>query len=219
MSIEVRNTAGVLISNVSDLTIDSTTVPSVLIGKGYPGWGKYNNENHIALLENFAYTSAPSNPLEGMFWYNSTSTVKEPSYWDGSNWIKVPSQFSSAAAQLTRLSGADALDFTQTGAIPVHTGAANTKSLVTSMMLIPRSGAAPTGAPAIFVLEISTGTGDVSDPIVLSGLSTASVFASYQISGVNRIVGAGETVSLNVKTAAGGTLDCDVYLFGKVIRT
>ena len=43
------------------------------IGKGYAGYGEVIHENVLHLLENFANTSAPTKPIEGQLWYNSTN--------------------------------------------------------------------------------------------------------------------------------------------------
>jgi hypothetical protein len=44
-----------------------------LIGKGYAGYGESIAENFLHLLENFSNTSAPSKPIEGQLWYDSTN--------------------------------------------------------------------------------------------------------------------------------------------------
>ena len=43
------------------------------IGKGYAGYGEVIHENFLHLLENFANTSAPSKPITGQLWYDSTA--------------------------------------------------------------------------------------------------------------------------------------------------
>tara|TARA_B100001778_G_scaffold13448_1_gene10399 strand:- start:173 stop:1555 length:1383 start_codon:yes stop_codon:yes gene_type:complete len=43
------------------------------VGKGYAGYGEVIAENFLHLLENFANTSAPSKPIEGQLWYDSTA--------------------------------------------------------------------------------------------------------------------------------------------------
>ena len=44
------------------------------VGKGYAGYGEVIHENFLHLLENFANTSAPSKPIEGQLWYDSTNS-------------------------------------------------------------------------------------------------------------------------------------------------
>ena len=58
---------------VNDGTIDTSTSIG-LIGKNYTRFGETLNENMLHLLENFANTNAPSNPTEGMLWYDTTNS-------------------------------------------------------------------------------------------------------------------------------------------------
>ena len=44
------------------------------IGKGYAGYGESIAENFLHLLENFANTSAPTKPIEGQLWWDSTNS-------------------------------------------------------------------------------------------------------------------------------------------------
>ena len=57
---------------VQDGVINTQTDLS-LIGKGYAGYGESIAENFLHLLENFSNTSAPSKPIEGQLWYDSTN--------------------------------------------------------------------------------------------------------------------------------------------------
>ncbi len=43
------------------------------VGKGYAGYGEVIAENFLALMENFANTSAPTKPITGQLWYDSTA--------------------------------------------------------------------------------------------------------------------------------------------------
>src|SRR6056300_374512 len=44
------------------------------IGKGYAGYGETIAENFLHLLENFSNTSAPTKPIEGQLWWDSTNS-------------------------------------------------------------------------------------------------------------------------------------------------
>ena len=43
------------------------------IGKGYAGYGEIIAENFLHLMENFANTSAPTKPITGQLWWDSTN--------------------------------------------------------------------------------------------------------------------------------------------------
>ena len=56
---------------VQDGVVNSQTDLS-FIGKGYAGYGEKIAENFLHLLENFANGTAPSKPILGQIWYDST---------------------------------------------------------------------------------------------------------------------------------------------------
>ena len=58
---------------VQDGVVNTQTDLS-FIGKGYAGYGEVIAENFLHLLENFSNTSAPSKPIQGQLWWNSTNS-------------------------------------------------------------------------------------------------------------------------------------------------
>jgi hypothetical protein len=58
---------------VNDGVVDTSTSIN-LIGKNYSRFGEILNENMLQLLENFANSTAPSNPTEGQLWYDTTDS-------------------------------------------------------------------------------------------------------------------------------------------------
>ena len=53
-------------------------------GRNVTGYGQIIAENFLALLENFASGSAPTNPVEGQLWYNSLEGILQ--IWDNTQW-------------------------------------------------------------------------------------------------------------------------------------
>ena len=86
MSYILNKTNGVSIATVPDATIDLTTDLS-LPGRNYAGYGEYQNENFIKLLEHFANTTAPSKPIEGEIWYDTTN--KHLNFYDSVEWKSI----------------------------------------------------------------------------------------------------------------------------------
>lgn len=72
MSYIINKTDGSVLTEVVDGTVDQTSTDLTLIGKNASSYGEFFNENLIRLLENFANTTAPSNPIEGQLWYDTT---------------------------------------------------------------------------------------------------------------------------------------------------
>ena len=52
-------------------TIANNSTSLTLIGKQYDQYGEVIAENFVKLLENFSYTSAPTNPTPGQVWHDS----------------------------------------------------------------------------------------------------------------------------------------------------
>lgn len=84
MSYQLNKTDGTLLIDLIDGQIDTESTNLVLVGRNYTGYGEYFNENFIKLLENFANTAAPSNPLTGQVWWDSAD--QRLKVYDGTVW-------------------------------------------------------------------------------------------------------------------------------------
>jgi len=71
MTYNINKTDGTLLAQVADSAIDQTSTDITLIGKNVSGYGEYINENFIKILENFASSTQPSNPITGQIWYDT----------------------------------------------------------------------------------------------------------------------------------------------------
>jgi hypothetical protein len=84
MSYQLNKTDGTLLLDLIDGQIDTASTNLTLVGRNYTGYGEYFNENFIRLLENFSNTAAPSNPLTGQLWWDSTE--QRLKVYNGSVW-------------------------------------------------------------------------------------------------------------------------------------
>lgn len=79
-------------TNGNTITIEdnalNTTYGVQLIGKNRLGYGTSMNQNFFRLMENFSYSSAPSNPVSGQLWWDTTGFLK---VYTGSTWKEVSS--------------------------------------------------------------------------------------------------------------------------------
>ncbi len=88
MTYKINKTDGSLLKEILDSEIDQVATDLTLIGKNVTGYGEYLNENFVKLLENFASTTEPNNPIAGQIWFDLTdSRIK---VYDG-NGFKVAS--------------------------------------------------------------------------------------------------------------------------------
>lgn len=82
-------TNGNLLVIVPDGTSDSATTSLTLVGRNFPGYGIYLNQNFVKLTENFSNGSAPNNPLRGQLWWDSSNILLK--VYDGAQWKVVGS--------------------------------------------------------------------------------------------------------------------------------
>jgi hypothetical protein len=75
MSYTINLTNGNLLVTVPDGTINTTACSQTLVGKNYAGYGQFLDDNFVHLLENAANSTAPSAPLTGQLWYNTTTGI------------------------------------------------------------------------------------------------------------------------------------------------
>ena len=72
MAYTINKTDGSVVTTITDGTSDNTTSLQ-LFGKSFSGFGEGLNENLVKLLENAASTAAPSAPLKGELWFDTTT--------------------------------------------------------------------------------------------------------------------------------------------------
>lgn len=95
MAYTIVKTNGDTLTTVPD-TETNTDYGITLVGRNYSGYGIYLNDNFVSLMENFAKSTAPAQPLEGQLWWN-TGTM-ELQVWEGSVWKKLSHLTSSSTA-------------------------------------------------------------------------------------------------------------------------
>lgn len=91
MSYIINNSRGQVVAVVADGTVNTTATDLTLVGRGLTDYGTYENENYIYLLENFANSSAPLQPVLGQLWYDSTSDVMSV-YDSAGDWAALADQ-------------------------------------------------------------------------------------------------------------------------------
>jgi microcystin-dependent protein len=90
---------GSLLTTVADSTLDTTHATLRFPGKGYQNYGQPVLENLVWIMQHFAGTSAPSLPLAGQCWYDTTSnTIK---VYNGVTWDSAGGVTISGSAPIT----------------------------------------------------------------------------------------------------------------------
>jgi microcystin-dependent protein len=74
-NITLSNGTELITGGLLDNTTDSANSSLTLVGKNYKGYGLFINQNVVRLMENFANTTAPTAPIPGQLWFNSTTKL------------------------------------------------------------------------------------------------------------------------------------------------
>ena len=120
MAYTINKTDGTVIATITDGTVDTSTSLQ-LFGKSYSGFGEGLNENLVKLLENSASTSAPTAPLTGELWFDtSANSIK---VYDGTS-FKPTGGARSQSAEPTSASAGDLWHDSDDDQVYFYTGSA-----------------------------------------------------------------------------------------------
>ena len=120
MAYTINKTDGTAITTITDGTSDNTTTLQ-LFGKSFSGFGEGLNENLVKLLENSASTSAPTAPLKGELWMDTTTNQLK--VYDGTS-FKPTGGAKSSSSTPTSASAGDLWHDTTNDQLYVYTGSA-----------------------------------------------------------------------------------------------
>ena len=120
MAYTINKTDGTIVTTITDGTVDNTTSLQ-LFGKSYSGFGEGLNENLVKLLENAASTAAPTAPLKGELWFDTTTNQLK--VYDGTS-FKPTGGSKSSSSQPTSASAGDLWHDTANDQLSVYTGSA-----------------------------------------------------------------------------------------------
>ena len=94
-TINLTNGTTLIPGGLSDGTVDNSHSSLTLIGRDYAGYGTFLNSNFVRLLENFANSSSPPNPLKGQLWWDTANNILR--VYSGTSW-KISTGATSAPA-------------------------------------------------------------------------------------------------------------------------
>jgi hypothetical protein len=103
VSYQITLTNGNVLTVVPDTQLVSTYASLDLIGKDYDGFGTVLNNNLVHIIENFADSVPPNNPIVGQVWYDTVSN--SINFWNGTQFQTVGIFISSATAPLNPQEG------------------------------------------------------------------------------------------------------------------
>ncbi len=145
MAYTINHANGQLLTTVTDGTINIASTSLTLIGKDYAGYGQFLNENFVYLLENFANTTSPANPIAGQLWWDTTNNILR--VYSGTTWKistgATSAPFATPPGDLSALGG-DLWFDTTNNQLKVYTGATWVTVGPVASSSVGNSGAVPT---------------------------------------------------------------------------
>ncbi len=75
MAYTITKTDGTTLTTIIDGTTDTASTSLTLIGKNFPGYGVFLNQNFVKLLENFSNTTSPDDPVSGQLWWDNSNKL------------------------------------------------------------------------------------------------------------------------------------------------
>ena len=185
MSYIINNTRGQIVAVVGDGTVNTTATDLALVGRAVTNYGDYQNENYVYLLENFANGTAPTQPILGQLWYDSSTDVIS-SYSTANVWVAMASQ---DYVQLQKISPA----FTGTPTAPTATVSTNSTQLATTAF-VQNNKVSPvfTGTPVAPTAAAGTGTTQIATTEFVQGEKVSPAFlgtptAPTAVAGTNTV--------------------------------
>jgi hypothetical protein len=75
MAYTIVKSDGTVLTTIADGTINTSSTSIGLPGRNYAGYGQTLDTNQVHILENFAASTPPSNPIRGQLWFNTTNST------------------------------------------------------------------------------------------------------------------------------------------------
>jgi hypothetical protein len=207
MSYIINNSRGNVIAIVADGTVNTTATNLALVGRAVTDYGTYENENYVYLLENFANSTAPTQPILGQLWYNSATDVLS-AYNSGNTWTALASQ---DYVQAQKVSPA----FTGTPTAPTAANGTATTQIATTAFVLNQLG----GSNSIVSVGNITGGNLLTNGIVSAGgsITSAANVVGGNIVTVGTISAGGNITAANFVGAVVGNVNGNVN--GNVLTT
>jgi len=108
MAYTIVKSDGQVLTTIADGQINTTSTSLGLPGRNYAGYGQVLDTNFVHVLENFADTTPPPNPLRGQLWFNTNTNTLLVCPSDGetvtSNWLALTATSSTGTTSFGNVS-------------------------------------------------------------------------------------------------------------------
>lgn len=175
MAYTIVKSDGTVLTTIADGTINTTSTSLGLPGRNYAGYGQSLDTNFVHVLENFADSTPPANPLRGQLWFNTND-----------NTLRVcPADGESVASEWLILASTSSTGTTTFGSVTVTGNLAANNATFTNNL----------SAASIDTINISVSgnaniaTGNIT-ALRTTSITTGGVAINGSITGIWQLVGA-----------------------------
>jgi hypothetical protein len=127
MAYTIVKSDGTVLTTIADGTINTTSTSLGLPGRNYAGYGQTLDTNFVHMMENFADTTPPSNPLRGQLWFDTNANTLYVCPADGTSnansWLALTSTASGGTTTFGAVTVTGNLQANNITAINTITGA------------------------------------------------------------------------------------------------
>ena len=88
MAYDLTKSDGSVFVNLAEGSKNNVDSSLTFVGRNAVDYGEIQNENFLHLLENFSNSTAPSSPMSGQLWYDSS--LRSLKVYDASRWNQLP---------------------------------------------------------------------------------------------------------------------------------
>lgn len=178
MAYTIVKSDGTVLTTIADGTINTTSTSLGLPGRNYAGYGQTLDTNQVHILENFADSTPPANPLRGQLWYNTSANTLYICPSDGesnaSNWLSLTSTQSGGATTFGQVTVSGNLQSNNINATNNCNANAITSSYLTTSVQANIANANITAATVGTLTTTSITTGAQANNGTLTGVWTAN---------------------------------------------
>jgi hypothetical protein len=165
MAYTIVKSNGVVLTTIADGTINTTSTSVGLPGRNYAGYGQTLDTNFVHVIENFADTTPPSNPLAGQIWYDSSTATLKVCPTDGESnalaWLALTSTSSGGNTTFGAVNitgNATANNFTATNEVGANAFTAGYLTISANASIANLTATTANITGALTTTEITTGS-------------------------------------------------------------
>jgi hypothetical protein len=171
MAYTIIKSNGQVLTTIADGTINTTSTSLGLPGRNYAGYGQALDTNFVHLVENFADSTPPPNPLKGQLWYDTNDNTLKVCPADGTtvaaNWLSLTATSSGGSTTFGQV--------TVTGNIGA--GNVNVTNTITAANAVFQNLSVSVGANIQSANIITGNIGTLTTTLITTGGSPANTTA------------------------------------------